>query len=194
MGAGSAFGNGCLSGHGICGISTCGAAQPSCERNLHGIMSLICPERPAGSGNIDRHAHQLRGALRWLLMHCCQRCACNAVVMTAGAVAATLSGAAAAIPATPSAIPRQLVRLMFDSTVALAAIPPLLRVMAGGRQASPQNEARLGVLVYAAAGFVFALGLSVSGGQRLQVALLSPFRHGVCSECGRVPQLNQPRL
>ncbi len=111
------------------------------------------------------------GALRWLLMQFCQRCACSAVAMTAGAVAATLSGAAAAIPATPSAIPRQLVRLMFGSTAALAAIPPLLRVMAGGRQASPQNEARLGALVYAGAGFVFALGLSASGGQQLQLAL-----------------------
>lgn len=85
--------------------------------------------------------------------------------MAAGAVAATLSGSAEAMPASPADVPRQLVKLMFSSAAVLTALPPMLRVAAGGRQISPQNDARLDALVHAGAGFVFALGLSVSGVQ-----------------------------
>lgn len=84
--------------------------------------------------------------------------------MATGAVAATASGAAAAIPAAASAgPPKRLLQVMFGGIAALAAAPAALRKALGGSRISEQNEARLAAAVYAGAGFVFALGLSVSG-------------------------------
>ena len=94
----------------------------------------------------------------------------SSVAMAAGGIAATASGAAAAIPAAAAAAgsaagpPAALLRLLLGGAAALTAVPVLFRAASGGKQISEASEAWLRTVVYCAAGFVFALGLSVSGG------------------------------
>lgn len=89
----------------------------------------------------------------------------RSVAMAAGGLAATLSNAAAAIPAAAGAVgpPSALMQLMLGGAASLMVAPAVARAAAGGRGISGQNEDRLKTAVYGAAGFVFALGLSVSG-------------------------------
>lgn len=90
----------------------------------------------------------------------------RSVAMAAGGAAATASGAATAIPAAAPATgpPAAILRLMLGGAAALVGAPVAFRAAAGGTRLSDRTEARLQAAVYGAAGFVFALGLSVSGG------------------------------
>ena len=56
-----------------------------------------------------------------------------------------------------------LLTAMLGGAAALVAGPVVLRAAAGGKQMSDVTEQRLQTAVYGAAGFAFALGLSVSG-------------------------------
>lgn len=90
---------------------------------------------------------------------------CRAVAMFVGALVASMSSTAKAVssqaPAAAAAAPvsDQLKKLTAVSLALLLVAPPAYRALSQ----QPDHGSGVRVLVYTAAGFVFALGLAISG-------------------------------